>query len=541
MSGLSRRFYFALCAIGVAFAPAAGCGNGCTPSVRGSGPEVIRCAAAGCAVDDRKPIVGGTLRVHMEAEPTGLCDLVNHESWVRWIVENQVMESLVEQDAVTGVISPRLAQSWQIVGEGALRTWVFHLRDGVRFHDGHPFGATDVAFTLGRARDPALAADQRSDLAPIVSIDTPDEHTVILHVPGPAPFLMQVLAHIVIYPRHLLDGTDLRTASFCRAPVGTGPFRFASWQSGVRISIERARDYWGKAVAVDGVEFRIVRDRQAAWLLYRRGELDVMWRLPSDVVATAEHDGQLSGHRLYRQRLRSFFFVLWNTRRPALRDPKVREGLAHLVDWPRLIELGFSGRAQAHSGPYIAGTPSYDDSVLPWSYDPQLAKHALENIADRPTKLTFLSTTGSASVDQLATLLEEDLRRIGIELVVEKLDFAQLLDRLHKHDFDVTAMQLTMVREQDNFGLFHSSAANEQNWAGLADPEIDRVLERIRATDDDAQRHTLDRELHRLLHERGPMSFLLVPEVETAVRAGWGGIRASADGLGLANAHRVAP
>ena len=526
----------------------AGCERGCGEGPRqGStdgdtrGPVVIECPAEGCPADARPGLEGGRLRVHVEAEPNGLCDLVSHQAWVRWVVENQVMETLVEQDPGTGKISPRLATRWESVGEGQKRTLVFHLREGVTFHDGHPFGAGDVVFTLMMARNPALAADQRSDLMPIESIQTPDDHTVVLRVPRPAPFLLQTLAHLTIYPRHLLENTDLRTSSFCRAPVGTGPFRFGSWQSGSQISIDRAPRYWGTPPMLEGVDFRVVRDRQAAWLLYQRGELDVMWRLPPDVVATAEHDPKLARHRLYRQRLRSFFFVVWNTRRPSLQNAEVREALAGLVDWPRLIEVGFAGRARSHSGPYLAGTPSYDPAIEPWPYQPDRARAALAALPDAPKKLRFLATAGSTSVDQLATLLEEDLRRAGIELVVEKLDFAQVLARLHAHDFDVSALQLSLAIDQDNYGLFHSRASDEQNWAGFADAEVDDVLEQIRATEAPDERHPLERRLHALLHRRGPMSFLLCPEVESAIAPGWAGVVPSADGLALTHAHRIAP
>jgi peptide/nickel transport system substrate-binding protein len=143
-------------------------------------------------------------------------------------------------------------------------------------------------------------------------------------------------------------------------------------------------------------------------------------------------------------------------------------------------------------------------------------------------------------VEQLATLLEEDLRGAGVQLAIEKLDFARLLDRLRAHDFDVTALQLTLALEQDNWGLFHSRAADEQNWAGFSDAEVDALLDRIRTTDDADARHALDRSLHRALHERGPMSFLLAPEVDAAVAPGFGGVRPSSDGLDLARAFRVA-
>ncbi len=283
-----------------------------------------------------------------------------------------------------------------------------------------------------------------------------------------------------------------------------------------------------------------MRDRQAAWLLYRRGELDVLWRVPPGVSASIEKDSALAGHRLYRHTPRAFFFLVWNNRRPGLESPEARAALGQLVDLPRLVQVAFEGHALPHSGPYLRGTASYDESILPWAYDPGAARAALSLLANPPRELRFLATAGAPAVEQLATLYEEDLRRAGIVLRIEKLDFARVLERLRTHDFDVAALQLTLALEQDNYGLFHSSAVDEQNWGGYADVETDRLLDRIRVTEDPELRHALDRQLHRRLHERGPMSFLLAPEVDTAVAPGVGGITPSADGLGLARAFLVA-
>ncbi len=477
--------------------------------------------------------------MHVEAEPAGLCDLVNHEAWVRWIVENQVMETLVEQSPQTGAIAPRLAEKWESAGSGKDRTLVFHLRSDVKFSDGVPLTARDVVFTLERARDPKLSAEQKSDLEVVTRIHAADDRTLVLSVPGPAPFLLQALAHMVIYPKHLLDGVDLRTAPFCRAPIGSGPFRVSTWQAGVHLDLERNDSYWGARPHLQHIELRFVRDRQVAFELYRRGELDVLWRLPPDAGHAAEHDPALAGHRLYRHTPHLMFFVVWNTRRPQLALPQTRAALAQLIDLPRFVEVAFDGAARPQSGPFVLGTPSYDPSILPYAYEPTRAKLALAQIPSAPKQLHFLTTAGAPAVEQLATLLEEDLRRVGIELVIEKLDFARVLERLRTHDFDAAALQLTLAIEQDNYGLFHSSAANEQNWAGYADAGVDALLDKIRRSDDAAVRHALDRELHRALHERGPMSFLLAPEVYTAVAPGVGGIRPSSDGLDLQHAFRT--
>jgi ABC-type transport system substrate-binding protein len=229
--------------------------------------------------------------------------------------------------------------------------------------------------------------------------------------------------------------------------------------------------------------------------------------------------------------------VVCNTQRAPLAAPETRAALGKLIDLPRLVQVAFDGHATPHSGPYVAGTPSYDAAIAPWPYDPAAAAPILATPA-APKKLSFLATAGSTSVEQLATLMEEDLRKAGVALTIEKLDFARQLERLRAHDFDVSALQLTLAREQDNWALYHTGG--EQNWGGFSDPEVDALLDRIRVTEDAGARHALDRQLHALLHARGPMSFLVAPEVDTALAPGFGGVRPSSESLGFAGVFRVA-
>ncbi|HEX8953317.1 MAG TPA: ABC transporter substrate-binding protein, partial [Polyangia bacterium] len=139
--------------------------------VQPNAPTLVQCPAIGCPSDDAgPPRDGGELVVHVEAEPAILCDLVEHDAWSRWIVENQVVETLLYQDPWTGAIGPRLAESF----EAGADKLVLHLRPSLKWHDGQPFSAADVAFTIGRARDPAVGADQRSDFDPVSTVETPD-------------------------------------------------------------------------------------------------------------------------------------------------------------------------------------------------------------------------------------------------------------------------------------------------------------------------------------------------------------------------------
>jgi peptide/nickel transport system substrate-binding protein len=503
------------------------------PSTATAGPQVIACGAEGCPPEPGTPVDGGELVVHVDVEPAILCDLVEHDAWSRWIVENQIAETLFFQDPWSGALSPRLAEKWEADGD---KTLTLHTRAGVTWHDGQPFSAADVAFTLDRARDPKVGADQRADLEPIAKVEQPDDKTLVLTLGRPAPYLRQALAHISILPKHLYEGKDLRRAAPSRAPVGTGPFKFVRWKSGEEIVVEKNANYWGPKAHLDRIIFRIVRDKQVAYELYKRGELDVMWRLPSGrTTDEARADAKLAGHRMRVWTPRAYFFIVWNTRK--FPDPRVRRALTQLVDRARFTQIAFAGHARPVTGPYPPGTPSYDASLPPLPYDPKAARALLDQAGVKALKLTFLSTAGSRTVEQLATLLKEDFARVGIELEVATVDWAVLLDRLRHHAFDASSLQWTMSLEQDNYSMFHSSQGEAgQNYGAWKSPAADALLEKIRATSDDNARHALDRQLHKLIHDEQPYTFLSSPEVATLEARRVHGLLPSTDGFTFASA-----
>ncbi len=371
----------------------------------------------------------------------------------------------------------------------------------------------------------------------MTAIETPDEHTVKLTLARPAPLLRQALAHIAILPEHAYRGKDLRHADASRAPIGTGPFRFASWRAGEEIVVERNEKYWGRRARLLRIHFKLVRDRNVALELYRRGMIDVMWRLPPGRADEVRADARLAGHRMLVWTPRAYFFIVWNTKRGALGDVRVRRALTMLIDRARFVQVAFSGHARPVTGPYPPGSKSYDDRVAPWPYDPKAARALLDAAGVKTLKFTFLQTAGSRTVEQLATLMKEDLAHAGIEMDVATVDFAVLLDRLRKHAFDASALQWTMAVEQDNYNLFHSSQSEGgQNYGSYASARVDGLLGSIRAAAEDDWRHGLDRELHRAIHDEQPYTFLAAPEVQTMESPRVHGLRPSTDGFTFADA-----
>jgi peptide/nickel transport system substrate-binding protein len=506
------------------------------------------------------PRDGGTLRVQMEVEPPTLNPLVEHDAWTVWLTLGAIHEPLVRQDPSTGAFQPALAASWQ--EEGATR-YRFRLRAGVHFHDGSPLTADDVVATFARLREPGVAAERREEFADLTAVDKIGPDAVELRFGRPAPLALQAIAHLPILRAHAFsEGGDLRAQPESRAPVGTGPFRFVEWRAGERIVLARNDGYWGRRAHLDRVELRVVRDRDAALELLRRGELDLLWQVPpaqlDRLPAAAAPSPSPSGAgqsadplaSMHREAwyLPRYSFVVWNTRHGPLGDRRVRQALALLTDRARYLATALHGRGKPVTGPYVPGSPGYDARIAPWPFDQARARALLDEagVVDRdgdgvreaggqPLRLAFLLQAGSPTVEPLATMMQEDFRRAGVALDLVPVDWATLLDRLRKHAFDAAALSWVLQPVQDNRPLFHSSqASGGQNYGGFRDPDVDALLDEIRGMPPGAARAELERRLHRLLHEAQPYTFLVAPEIDSLVAPRVHGYAPGPDGLGFA-------
>ncbi len=498
--------------------------------------------AIACAVGcKRTPAPPSSVRIVMDHEPPTLNPLVEHDAWTTWLTLDAIYEPLLRQDPRTGELRPCLAASFDAPDDKSLH---FVLRKDVRWHDGKPFTVEDAAAAFERLGDPGVGADQRADFADLARVERPSGAEITLRFTRPAPLALQAIAHLVILPAHLFPrGVDPKTLPLSRAPVGTGALRFVEWRPGESIALARNPDYWGAPARADRLDLRIVRDGEAAFALFQRGELDLVWRLSTSQVERAER----AHLRLVGWRMPTYALVVWNLRRPGLADRRVREALALLTDRARWLQVAYRGRAQPTSGPYPLDSPSYDRAVAPLPYDPARARQLLDQagVVDRdgdgvrdldgkPFTITFLLVAGSKVMEPLATMMQEDFAKAGVRLEIAPTEWATLLDRLRQHAFDAAALQWNMQPVQDNYSLFHSSQAEGgQNYGGFRDPDTDALLDELKRTPPGPARVALDHKLHRRIAEEQPYLFLGAPEVVSALAPSLAGFSPSVDGLGL--------
>ena len=541
MRPLGRRMASRAVVLGLAAVVAglgAGCKKGGAPDAGARGRVVDGPSAAWlegrlpASATGGTPRPGGTLTVRVGVEPAGLTMIHDQmaEGTTSRYLHGTVYETLAELDRNTHpeyALKPLLAESWHESDDHL--TLTVKLRKGVRFHDGQPMTSKDVKASLEVVLDEKhLTTRLRSYFVDLESFEAPDPHTFVLHWKKPY-FLAarNYLTSIPVMPAAKLQG-DFDTLAVHRAPVGTGPFRFEAWETGRQLSMVRHEDYWGQKTWLDRVVIRFVKDETVAAQLWEQGEFDLMTRIQPAVwraLETPAPENAWAWTRYHRVRFAEnvYSWVGWNEERPFFQDKRVRRALAMLFPWDtvtRNIDLGLELPTTC---PYYAQSASCDPNVRPIPYDPKAAAALLDQagwkdtnddgVRDKdgvPFKFTFLSNPHSVKLGKLLPLMQEEFRKVGIDMGVERAEMQLYLRRLISHDFDVGSLAWGNSDPiKDNYQIFHSSQADGgSNYVSYNNPQVDRALEEIRTTFDPTERAAQERAVHRLLFDDQVYLFL---------------------------------
>ncbi len=487
------------------------------------------------------PKDGGTLVIRVAVEPAGLTrfhDQLVEGTMVRY-TSATCYESLgrIDRAAPDGPLQPALAESWEESADHL--TLTVKLRKGVAFHDGSPFSSRDVkaAFDVIR-NEKNMTAAVRSYFADVTAVETPDPHTVV--VKWKKPYVLaarNILTAVPMMPAAALAG-EFDTLPIHRAPIGTGPFKFEKWEQGKSISFVRNEAYWGPRPHLDKVVVRIVKDETVAAQLWERGEFDLMTRISptqwrSIETAAPANEWAFTGYHRIAYFENVYSYIGWNEKRPFFADPEVRRALAMLYPAEtvsRTIDLGLEPPTTC---PYYQASTSCDPAVEPLSHDPDAARALLDKagwvdsngdgVRDKdgvPFKFTFLSTPYSLKMGKLLPVLQEELRKVGVEMDIEKIDGSVYIGRVRNHDFDAASLSWSSSDALvDNFQIFHSTQAKGgSNYVSYSNPKVDQLLEQIRTEFDPRARAAHERQVHRLLYDDQVYLFLSLRPALDAVK-----------------------
>lgn len=462
----------------------------------------------------------GTANFLIESSPTNLDPRVGTDAQSEHL-DGLIFSSLVAHDAQMN-ITPDLAESWD---QPNPLTYIFHLRRGVKFHDGRPFTSADVKFTFDSILSGAVKSVKRGgSFSVLESIDAPDDFTVVFHLrEAYASFLWSMTRPgIGIVPK----GSD---NNFGRHPIGTGPFQFVSMVPDDNIVLDRNPDYFGDAPAPDQstqagliqhLHIRIVPDTITRALELRKGTADISGvnSLTPDLVVAL---GKQPGIVIDEQPGTTFQYISMNFDDPILAHREVRQALAYGTDRESLVKYLLRGQARLASSLLPPGNWAYDLTTPQYNFDPARAEKLLDAAGfPRRTDGTRFHLQLKTSTDESTRLLSEALadqwKKIGIALDLRPLENATFLSDISRGSFQLYAYRwVGMNNDPDGFDFVFDSKKMPPDGADRGhyrNPALDALLGQERVETDTAKRKIIFSQIQKIVAEDEPYINLWFPD-----------------------------
>ncbi len=488
-------------------------------------------SAAGELEQPKDRVFGDWLVTQLHAEPSTLNPITATDAYSGEI-DGYIYESLLKRDEKSLELVPVLAEKWEVSPDHLMYT--FHLKKNIKWSDGYPFTVKDIVFSFDRIRDPKVdSAHLRSYYQDIEKIEALDDYTVRFHYRIPYFRALEFCGGIPIVPSHLFkEGEDFNQHPIGRNPVGTGPYKLLHWQTGKEIALVRNDDYWGEKPAIDRVIFKIITDSTVALQVLKQGGLDEMGLTPIQWEKQTENKRFEKDYQKLAYYLPSYNYIGWNCRRPDLSDKRVRQALTMLVDRELILKKILFGLGTVITGPFYVNSPEYDKEIKSYPYDPKAALALLKSAGwdyrpgeealqkdGKPFEFEFLLPAGSKFGEQLATMLQENLKEIGIKMSIRKLEWAVFIQKIEDHNFDACTMGWSLGWETDPYQIWHSSQAVEKgsNFVGFKSEEADKLIEDARREFDPEIRRGMYYRLQEIIHDEQPYTFLFTNKALVAV------------------------
>lgn len=463
-----------------------------------AGAALIPAPALAAATPKR----GGTLRVAMGREFIG-ADPQGSSSGVDRNLYTSLYNGLVVPDAQLRIV-PGLATSWS---QPDPKTYVFQLRQGVKFHDGTPFDADAVKFNFDYILNPDNHSQRRPEIAMVdrVEVTSPTSVRVVLKQPF-SPFLATIAdraGYIVSPTARKKYGKDL-----ARNPVGTGPFKFVEWVRDDHMRLRRNDDYYERGLPyLDEIVYHPITDQSVVFTDLRTGNVDFAYTLaidPKDVPAikqTKSLDVLIGPGVGYE----GFWF---NTAAGPLANRALREAFSLALDREQLLKIAYSGVGQIANGPLPPSLWAYDSKIPVVKRDVQLSKKRLAD-GGKPSgfPLTLKAESNNPLQAKITQLAQAQLREVGIEANLVTVDFAALLNAGSRNDFD--ALSLGWSGRIDPDGniepIFEKGGAF--NYGRYDNPQVDALMQRGRELQNRAERKPVYSQIIKLIEADAAYAF----------------------------------
>ena len=427
-----------------------------------------------------------------------------------------LFDGLTAFDAAANV-HPALAERWDVSPDG--RTYTFHLRRGVKFHDGTPFTARQVRSSWLRVLDPKAKSGRGEPLYPIVGareyaqgtgksvggIVIRDDSTVVITLREPSAIFPKLLAMPVgaIVPENA--GADLSDN-----PIGTGPWKLVEWKHDDYLLFARNPDYWGGPPKAESLRARIIAEPSTAVAEFESGNVSILRVPQSEARDWTENDARKP--LLKSVAALQLVYVAMNVTRGPLADVRVRQAINYAVDVPRIIERLIGGRGTHAAGVVPPSLPGYDSTRQPYPFDPAKAKQLLAAAGHANGLTVQLWCSVNPTYVRIAETMQAYLAQVGIKVEIVQREAAATRSAARKGETDMILKDwYADYPDAENFlgPLLHSASKGlGGNVSFYSNPEYDRLVDAARRELDDAKRTELYKQADAIAERDAPMLFL---------------------------------
>ena len=397
-----------------------------------------------------------------------------------------LFDGLTAHDGENQIV-PGLAKSWEF-DEGT-NTYTFHLNENVTWHDGEPFTANDVKFTIEAIQDPDNGSENAPNYEDVEEITVQDDLTVSFRLSAPNAAFLDYMT-MAILPQHLLEGEDFQTSDFFRSPVGTGPYKLANWDVGQSIVLEKNESYFKGAANIDQIIFKIVPDDNAQAVQLESGELDLALLDPKNAQQFQGKDG-FTCYDMKTSDYRGILFNFWNDYWTENKD--IIPAVCYAIDRQAIVDAVLLGQGMPAYGPLQRNIYN-NENVEHYDYNPEKAQSILESIGcvmgengyyeRNGEEIGFVISVMAGEQDRIdiAQAAAQQLREVGIHCTVDipaKMDWggqqACLIGWGSPFDADDHTYKV--------FGTDKGA-----NYSGYSNAKVDEYLTKARESSDEATR-----------------------------------------------------
>lgn len=518
---------------------------------------------------DAPPEKGGTMVMALSAEPENLNYVTSTSAAGKRFLE-YIYEPLLAYDYETWSFGrPVIAESYEVSEDG--KTFTFKLKENVYWHDGQQLTAEDVLFTVKSILNPFVdSAPLRAYYSKISEAHTEGKYVFSLTTSETYFMNLEIMGGLYIIPQHIWDPKGLmdnfsvedllnpmvtreeaavkefadafnthpqgRPVGLDAEPIiGSGPFKFGKWITGDYMSLIRNKNYWGDASTyipgftedgsyLDRIVIKSISDYTAKLTALKAGELQFVPRMrPIQYFEQTNYPEFLEQHQKVTYVRPAYSYIGWNNDKPYFKDKRVRQAMTMLIDLESYNKYVTYGMGIPTIGPFYIYGEQYNSNIKPWPYDPVRAVELIEEagwidtdgdgIRDKdgiPFSFTFSISSGSKNSKYMALMLKEDLRKIGIEVMIRQLEWSVYVENLRDRQFDVVSLLWIGGLETDPYQIWHSDNIGDRgsNYVGFRNAEADSLIIAARQELDKDKRNAMYHRFQEILHEEQPYTFM---------------------------------